>query len=196
MSEDYRTTIAQMKQEAMLRQQAQDVREAQALYQEVQETEQAAAEALAAGDRDTADYFVQQLSEKEAQLNMVAERLPQQPPPDDPAKREFMAMLKPWMDKDPQRATELLGLAHNRVVQPRVRYPTPANPGGMGIREGTRAYWNQMRNNLELYAKDFGMPYDRGMELPHWKDAAKASGLSEQSYANAWREMKRQGRIS
>jgi hypothetical protein len=149
-NEDYRTTIMQMKQEAALRQQNQDLREAEVLYREVQANEQAAAEALAAGDRDTADFYVQELSEKERELAHVAERLPPQQPPDDPLKREFMAMLKPWMDKDPQRASQLLGLAHQRVTQPRVRFPTPNNPGGMGIRENTRAYWNQMRNNLEL----------------------------------------------
>jgi hypothetical protein len=53
-----------------------------------------------------------------------------------------------------------------------------------------------MRSNLELYAKDFGMPYERGQELLHWKEAAQASGLSEQGYSRAWHEMKRQGRIS
>ena len=115
---------------------------------------------------------------------------------DDPHKREFMHLLTPWMEKNPQRATELLGLAHNRVTQARVRFPTPANPGGMGIRENTRQYWEAMRSNLELYAKDFGMPFDRAQELPHWKEAARASGLSEKDYGNAWREMKRQGRIS
>jgi hypothetical protein len=194
---DYRESIAAMKQEAQLRQQHQLIREAQSLHQEVQEYEQAAAEALAAGDTDTANYHVELLTEKEQELAHVAERLPPMPPADDPLKREFMAMLKPWMDKDPQRATQLLGLAHQRVTAPRVRFPTPNNPGGMGIRENTRAYWNQMRNNLELYAGSVGgLPYEQGMEMMHWKDAAKASGLSEQSYTNAWREMKRQGRIS
>jgi hypothetical protein len=193
---DYRTQIAQMKQEAAAREQAQLVREAQVLYQEVQQNEQLAAEALQAGDTETANYYVQELSDKERELAFVAERLPPAPPPDDPYKREFLHLLKPWMDKDPQRATQLLGLAHQRVTAPRVRFPTPNNPGGMGIRENTRAYWRNMRDNLHLYAKDFGMPYDPGMENLHWKDAAKASGLSEQSYTNAWREMKRQGRIS
>jgi hypothetical protein len=198
-NEDYRSTIAaigQMKQEAQLRQQHQLIREAQVLHQEVQENEQLASEALASGDTDTANYYVEQLTEKEQELASVAERLPPMPPPDDPLKREFMAMLKPWIDKDPQRATQLLGLAHQRVTQPRVRFPTPNNMGGMGIRENTRAYWRNMRDNLHLYAKDFGLPYDQGMEMPHWRDAAHASGLSEQSYTNAWREMKRQGRIS
>jgi DNA-binding transcriptional MocR family regulator len=66
----------------------------------------------------------------------------------------------------------------------------------MGTRENTRAYWRNVRDNLQMYAKDFGMPYDPGMELPHWKDAAKASGLSERDYANAYQQLKRQGRVS
>jgi hypothetical protein len=189
--------IARMKAEAKLREQHQVIREAQALHGEVRQLEEAASEALASGDTDTANYYVEQLNEREQELACVAERLPPPQPADDPLKREFMQMLKPWMDKDPQRATQLLGLAHQRVTQPRVRFPTPNNPGGMGIRENTRAYWNQMRNNLELYAGSVGgLPYEQGMEMMHWKDAAKASGLSEQSYTNAWREMKRQGRIS
>jgi hypothetical protein len=196
MSGDYAESIARMKQEAALRQQHQLIREAQALHREVQEYEEAAAEALAAGDTDTANYHVELLTEKEQELAHVAQRLPPMPPPDDPLKREFMAMLKPWIDKDPQRATQLLGLAHQRVTAPRVRFPTPNNMGGMGIRENTRAYWRQMRNNLELYAKDFGLPYEQGMETPNWRDAARMSNMSEQGYVNAWREMKRQGRIS
>ena len=194
--ENYAESIARMKQEAALRQQHQLVREAQALHQEVQEYEQAAAEALAAGDTDTANYHVSQLTEKEQELAHVAERLPPQQPPDDPLKREFMHLLKPWLERNPQLTTQLLGLAHWRVTAPRLRYPTPANPGGMGIRENTRAYWNAMRSNLELYAKDYGMPFDRGQELPHWKDIAQASGLSEKGYTNAYHAMKRQGRIS
>src|SRR5947207_13554132 len=194
--QDYRSTIAQMRQEAAVRQQNQLIREAQTIYEDVQANEQAANEALAAGDRDSAAYYVEQLQEKEQELAHVAERLPQPAPPDDPHKREFMHLLKPWMERDPQRATELLGLAHARVTQPRVRFPSPTNPGGMGIRENTRRYWDAMRSNLELYAKDFGMPYDRNMELPHWKQAAQASGLSEQGSSRAWHEMKRQGRIS
>src|SRR5690242_10231019 len=157
--------IARMKAEARLREQHQVVREATVLHQEVQQLEQAASEALAAGDTDGANELVEQLNQREEELACVAERLPPMTPADDPFKREFMAMLKPWMDKDPQRATQLLGLAHQRVTQPRVRFPTPNNPGGMGIRENTRAYWNQMRNNLELYAGSVGgPPYEQGME--------------------------------
>jgi hypothetical protein len=83
MSGDYAESIARMKAEAALRQQHQLIREAQALHQEVQEYEQAAAEALAAGDTDTANYHVELLTEKEQELAHVAERLPPMPPPDE-----------------------------------------------------------------------------------------------------------------
>src|SRR5690349_9439065 len=154
--------IARMKAEAKLREQHQVVREATVLHQEVQLLEQAASEALAAGDTDGANELVEQLNQREEELACVAERLPPPQPADDPLKREFMHLLKPWMDRNPQRATQLLGLAHQRVTAPRVRFPTPNNMGGMGIRENTRAYWRNMRDNLHLYAKDFGMPYDPG----------------------------------
>jgi hypothetical protein len=127
---NYAEDIARMRVEAQQRQQAELVKG--------QEYDQAAAEALANNDRDTAAYYVEQLQEREAEFASVAERLPPMPPPDDPLKREFMAMLKPWMDKDPQRATQLLGLAHQRVTQPGVRFPaawafarTRALTGGM-----------------------------------------------------------------
>jgi hypothetical protein len=187
--------IARMKAEARLREQHQVVREATVLHQEVQQLEQAASEALAAGDTDGANELVEQLNQREEELACVAERLPPMPPPDDPLKREFMAMLKPWTEKNPQLATQLLGLAHQRVTGPRVRFPTSAAPGGMGIKENTRAYWRNMRANLELYAKDFGMPYEEGMELPHWRDVARASGLSDSDYARCYQQMKQQGRI-
>src|SRR5262245_65959233 len=81
MSEqNYREQIAQMKYESAVRQQNQLVREAQALYQEVQENEKAAAEALQQGDTETANYYVAQLTEKEQELGHIAERLPQSHP--------------------------------------------------------------------------------------------------------------------
>src|SRR5436190_532456 len=83
----YQSTIAQMRQEAAVRQQNQLIREAQTIYEDVQANEQAANEALAAGDRDSAAYYVEQLQEKEQELAHVAERLPQPAPPDDPHKR-------------------------------------------------------------------------------------------------------------
>ena len=79
--QDYRSTIAQMRQEAAVRQQNQLIREAQTIYEDVQANEQAANEALAAGDRDSAAYYVEQLQEKEQELAHVAERLPQPAPP-------------------------------------------------------------------------------------------------------------------
>jgi hypothetical protein len=195
-NENYAESIARMKAEAAAREQNQLMREAAVVYREVQENEQLASEALAAGDQDSANFYVEQLTEKERELAYYADKLPAPPPQVDAAKQEFMGMLRPWRERNPQLADHLLGLAHQRVTQPRVRFPTPNNMGGMGIRENTRAYWNQMRNNLELYAKDFGLPYEQGMEMPHWKDAARMSNMSERDYVNAWQQMKRQGRIS
>src|SRR5215510_15214875 len=78
--QNYREQIAQMKYESAVRQQNQLVREAQALYQEVQENEKAAADALAQGDTETANYYVEQLTEKEQELAHLAPQLPQPQP--------------------------------------------------------------------------------------------------------------------
>ena len=62
MSEqNYQQMIAQMKYEAAVRQQDQLVREARALYEEVRRNEGEAANALAQGDTDSANYYVEQL---------------------------------------------------------------------------------------------------------------------------------------
>jgi hypothetical protein len=68
--------IARMRAEAKLREQHQVVREATVLHQEVQQLEQAASEALAAGDTDGANELVEQLNQREEELACVAERLP------------------------------------------------------------------------------------------------------------------------
>jgi len=185
---NYHEEIARWRQQRQQDEQAQRLQDIRVEHaQAVRERDQA----IANNDLETAELRDNDAMYYEQEWRQFA------PPPDDKFKREFMHLLTPWMEKNPQRATELLGLAHNRVTQPRVRFPTPANPGGMGIRENTRAYWEAMRNNLELYAGEVGgMPFDRAQELPHWKDIAQASGLSEKDYANAYHAMKRAGRIS
>ena len=42
----------------------------------------------------------------------------------------------------------------------------------------------------------YGVTYDPEEKGLHWQDAAKASGLSQQSYINAYNQLKRDGRVS
>jgi hypothetical protein len=53
-----------------------------------------------------------------------------------------------------------------------------------------------MDNYMELYAKDFGIPYDPNEDSADWKQAARASGVSEKTYLDAYRALKAQGRVS
>jgi len=152
MTKSYPEQIAEWRQYRLQTEQSQRLDELRTEHaQACRERDQA----IADGDVETATDRDNDCLYLEQEYRQIA------PPPDDKYKREFMHLLSPWMEKNPQRATELLGLAHNRVTQPRVRFPTPANPGGMGIRENTRQYWEAIRSNLELYAGDFGMPFDR-----------------------------------
>ena len=66
---------------------------------------------------------------------------------------------------------------------------------GSGLRQGTAAYYKAIDDYLEMYGKDFGAPYDPSEDAPNWQDAAAASGLSQKSYADCYREMRRQGRV-
>src|SRR5262245_55513256 len=120
MSEqNYREQIAQMRYEAALRQQNQLVREAQALYQQVQENEQAAADALAQGDTESANYYVEQLTEKEQELAHLAPQLPQPQPQMSQHDINFLRRKQAFREKYGQAADNAIAAAHRRAVMPR-----------------------------------------------------------------------------
>jgi hypothetical protein len=186
----YAEMIAQMKLEAAARQQQQLVREATALYQDVQETERAAAEALQQGDTETANYYVQELTEKEQELGSMVERLPQPaPPPPDPRLAQFEARNQAYLGKlrakvGPQRAGQFLNWCDQRLVK-------------MGIARNSPDYFRRGRDMLELDSERCtGVPYNSGDQALTANQAAKISGLAPDEYNRASREMAAQGRFS
>src|SRR5262249_56508262 len=125
--QNYREQIAQMKYESAVRQQNQLVREAQALYQEVQENERAAADALAQGDTESANYFVEQLTEKEQELAHLAPQLPQPAPQMSQTDINFLQRKHAFRERYGQAADNAIAAAHRRAgftPQPPATRPT------------------------------------------------------------------------
>jgi ATP/maltotriose-dependent transcriptional regulator MalT len=199
MSEDYRSTILQMKQQAAARQQDQLVREATAVYEEVRATEEAAAEALAAGDTDTANYYVEQLTEKEKDLAYYAQQLPPPPPQVDPRLAEFARRNQSFLQRYGQRAYQALDAAHQYMMRPRNPNSNDPRYTGMGFRPEhafTPQYFKRLKDLLEMHGEQlFGVKYDRAEQALTANQACKISNLSPQHYNHAVRAMAAQGRL-
>jgi ATP/maltotriose-dependent transcriptional regulator MalT len=197
--ENYAESIARMKQEAALRQQHQLVREAQALHQEVQEYEQAAAEALAAGDTDGANHLVETLQEREQELAHVAERLPPPPPQIDPRLAQFAQRNQAFLQRYGQRAYEALDAAHQYLLRP--RNPNSNDPRYTGAGFSAQAvyspqYFKALKDLMELHGQElFGVKYDRSEQSLTPNQAAKISGFTPAHYNYGVRMMHAQGRL-
>lgn len=118
-----------------------------------------------------------------------AERLEQEyrqlvPPPADPRLVGFAQKLRPFFEKYGQAGVNNFDAADAYVVN-RMRIP-----------RGSPAYFARMRDYGELYGASAGTPYSRNDELPGWKEAAKISGVDENTYAAAYHRAKNSGRIS
>src|SRR5262249_13221374 len=197
-NQTYAEMIAQMKYDAAVRQQNQLVREAQALYEEVQWNERAAAEALQQGDTETANYHVEQLTEKEQELASMTDRLPQPAPQMSQHDLNFLHRKQAFREKYGQAADNTIALAHRRAVvarNPNATSTTDPMTYGHGTQPGTPGYYRAVQAELEVNGHLMGTPYDPATDLMSWKEAAKVSGLSEKSYADAYRQLKAQGRV-
>jgi hypothetical protein len=175
--------IARMKYESALRQQNQVVREAQAIFQDMQETEQAAAEALQQGDKDTATYLVEALKEKEQELAHLAPQLPQPRPQLSQAAANFLQLNQSYRQRHGQLADRLFLAAHQCAVK-------------AGYTPDTPAYFKNIRDRMELYAKDSGAPYDSKEQMLTPAEAAKISGLSADEYNRNSRAVHAAGKFS
>jgi hypothetical protein len=201
----YAEMIAQMKQEAAVRQQQQLVREAQALYQDVQENERAAAEALQQGDTDTANFYVEQLTEKEQELAHLAPQLPQPQPQMSQHDLNFLNRKRAFRERYGAAADQAIAAAHRRAVMPRNPNATSATHPmsyGHGQRVGTAGYYRAVQAELETNGHLMGTPYDPNTDIPAWREIARnsCSGGSnaekEQTYLEAYKALKAQGRVS
>jgi hypothetical protein len=201
----YAEMIAQMKYDAAVRQQNQLIREAQALYQDVQENERAAAEALQQGDTETANYYVEQLTEKEQELAHLAPQLPQPQPQMSKHDIEFLRRKQAFREKYGAAADQAIAAAHRRAVMPRNPNATSTTHPmtyGHGTQPGTRAYYAAVQKELEANGHLMGTPYDPSMDTPGWHEIAHNSSPGatnaekEQNYIRAYQQLKAQGRVS
>jgi hypothetical protein len=114
----------------------------------------------------------------------------------DPRTLEFLQKNRAFRERHGAAADQALLLAHQYAVRP--RNPNASNPAqaGMGLTPNTLAYFQAVRDLLQMYARDYGLNYDPSEEASDWKQAAKASGVSEKTYADAYRALKTQGRVS
>jgi hypothetical protein len=156
------------------------------------ETAKSRNEALERGDRETAAMLDDDLMRIEGEYHEFVKSLP---PQVDPRQVEFMRRVSPFIEKYGQRGVQALDLAHSYATRP--RNPNATNPqnAGMGLKPNTPAYFEAMRNLLEMYGKDYGLRYDRSEDLLDANTAAKISGLSAEQYNYAVRQMAAQGRL-
>jgi hypothetical protein len=150
--------------------------------------------ALANGDVETAEWRDKDCEQLEAEYQQYV-------PPRSPFSQQDIAFLQKktaYREKYGPAADALIARAHRQAVMPRNPHATSAtNPDtyGSGLRPGTPAYYKAVDNYLELYAKDFDAPYDPKEDSVDWKQAARASGVSEKTYLDSYRALKAQGRI-
>jgi hypothetical protein len=187
-NQNYREQIAQMRYDAAVRQQNQLVREAQALHAEVQENEQAAAEALAQGDTETANYYVEQLTDKEQELAHVAQQLPPPQPQADPRDVNFMNRRAAFFQRHGQQGAAAYDAAHRYLAG---RGWTPRTPG----------FYKAMDDLMEMHGKQYyGVTFDPNADKSLTPDEAAQISFPNDPHAvkrydQAYQQLKRQGRV-
>jgi hypothetical protein len=149
-------------------------------------------QAIAENDLETAAFRDDDCQQLEAEYNQY---LPPQPTM-SPQQAEFLRRQSPFIERHGQTALDAIRLAHNYAVRP--RNPNATNPqnAGMGLQPNTQAYFDAMKDLLEMYAKDYGLRYDRSEEVLTPNQAARASGVSAQTYNQSSKELAAQGRFS
>ena len=179
----------------MQRKQAQIADRVEQIKSEYAEVSRERDQALANGDTETAEW-----------RDMDAERLEQEwqqyCPPQSPFSQQdiqYLQKKRAFREKYGPAADAVIARAHRQAVMPRNPHATSlTNPDtyGSGLRPGTPAYYKAVDNYLDLYAKDFGVNHDSNEDALNWKQAARASGVSENTYLSAYRALKAQGRVS
>jgi hypothetical protein len=160
------------------------------------------AEASRERDQLIANGNVEEAEWRDKDCEQLEAEWAQYVPPRSPFSQQDIAYLQKkrvFREKYGPAADAVIARAHRQAVMPRNPHATSANHPdtyGSGLRPGTPAYYTAMDNYMELYAKDFGIPYDPNEDSADWKQAARASGVSEKTYLDAYRALKAQGRVS
>lgn len=130
--------------------------------------------------KDDWHYYDAEVQRCEQQIR---EKTPQQPPSLHPKIANLSYRATPYFQKYGQRGRDIGGLVHQHVTQ------------NVGVSPDHPNYAELMRRGMEYYGQEFGCPYDRKEEALTWRDAAKISGLSPESYGHAYQQLKAQGRV-
>jgi hypothetical protein len=149
--------------------------------------------AIANNDLETAEWRDGDCERLEQEWNQY---VPPQQPQMHPASVEFLQKNRAFRERHGQAADQAILMAHNYAVRP--RNPNTTNPAytGMGLTPNTPQYFEAVKSLLTMYAKDHGLHYDPEEEALTANEAAKASGVSNQTYNNASRELARDKRFS
>jgi hypothetical protein len=151
--------------------------------------------ALANGDVETAEFRDNDAIQLEREWQQYC-------PPRSPYSQQdinYLHKKRAFREKYGPAADALIARAHRQAVMPRNPHATSeTHPDtyGSGLKQGTPAYYKAVDSYLDLYAKDFGLNHDSNEDALNWKQAARASGVSENTYLNAYRALKAQGRVS
>jgi hypothetical protein len=149
--------------------------------------------AIANNDLETAEWRDGDCERLEQEW---AQYVPPQQPQMHPASVEFLQKNRAFRERHGQAADQAILMAHNYAT--RRRNPNTNDPRytGMGLTPNTPQYFDAVKSLLTMYAKDHGLHYDPEEEALTAGEAAKASGVSAQTYNNASRELARDGRFS
>jgi hypothetical protein len=144
--------------------------------------------------RDAWHYHDQELQRCEADIRRFT---PYQPSEADKALARFTERNRAFLERHGQSGIQAFDLADRYATAP--RNPTTSNPAhtGMGLRRGTRPYFEAMRSLLEMYGKDYlNVRYDRNEEGLTATEAARISGLSPERYNQYAKATHAAGRFS
>src|SRR5262245_44264504 len=148
--------------------------------------------AIANNDMESAGFADDDAARLEAEWRQYVPPPPQQFPQQ---MIEFAKRRQPFVERHGQAAIAAMDMAHNYAT--RRRNPNTTNPAhaGIGLVPNTPAYYKAMDDLLTLYAKDFGLNYDPQELIPTATDIARDSGISAQSYNQAYAQLKADGRV-
>jgi hypothetical protein len=196
-NESYAETIAALREEARTRQLQNIQMQARELRESTWENERLALEAHQTGDAEMARAYADMANESEQRFLEVAAQLPQQQGQQiEPWVAELTRQHQAFLDRSGQAGIQAIILADGYATRPRTNSNNPA-VHGCGLRRGTAEYYSQVKNLLELYARDYGLHYDANENSPLTpKEAAAISNVSDKDYAEGERKMYSEGRDS
>jgi hypothetical protein len=152
---------------------AQEIQQEHAQYARERDT------ALANNDLEEAAYADNACQDLEQEYQKIVPPQPQYHPKDV----KLMQVNNPYFRRYGQKGAQAAYAVNKHVTQ------------RMGVSPDHPNYEALMKSGMELYAKDFGAPYDPNSQLLTADEAAKISGLNPQTYNQAYHQLKRQGRV-